>query len=117
MRILFSSFSFVATLVVGAIAFAFTAIEYPAIMRDLIAYAQALPGYLSSLGVSDRYLVWIDILLSGDKLVLLGFILATRILFSMIRGIVGGGDQPPARASFVAEKQQGSPFTGWGKRS
>jgi hypothetical protein len=115
MRILFSSFSFLATMVVGAIAFAFTAIEFPTIMRDLIAYAQGLPGYLSSLGVGDRYMVWMDILLTGDKLVLLGFILATRILFSIITGIVGG-DQPPARASFAPEKD-GSPFKGWAKPS
>ncbi len=115
MRILFTSFTFVVTLVVGALAFAFTAIEFPAIMRDLIAYAQALPGYLSSLGVSDRYLVWVDILLSGDKVVLLGFIIATRILFAMISAIVGG-DSPPRRVSFVSEKN-GSPFKGWARRS
>lgn len=100
MRILFSSFTFVLTLIVGAIAFAATAIEFPTIMRQLIEWAQHLPPYLAQLGLSDNYLVWTDILLSGDKLVLLGFVLVTRILFALLGivfgplfGMSGGGDQ------------------------
>ena len=114
MRLLFSSFTFVATMIVGSIAFAFTAIEFPAIMRDLIAYAQLLPPYLSNLGLSDRYMVWVDILISGDKLVLLGFILATRLIFAMVGSIVGPiSDPAPSRRSFVQSKA--SAFDGWGK--
>ena len=112
MRVLLSSFSFLATMVVGALAFAFTAIEFPAIMRDMMAYAGTLPAYLTSLGISDRYMVWLDILLTGDKLVLLGFIIATRIVFAIVGGIVSGGE--PSRVS-VARQGQGSAFTGWGK--
>lgn len=89
MRILFSSFSFLATLVIGALAFAATAIEFPTIMRQLIEAAQHLPPYLANLGLPDHYLVWTDILLSGDKLVLLGFVLVTRIIFALL-GIVFG---------------------------
>lgn len=113
MRILFTSFSFLATMVIGAIAFAFTAIEFPTIMRELIGYAQMLPGYLSTLGLGDRYMVWLEILLTGDKLVLLGFILATRILLAIVTTIVAS-DYPPARTSFV-EESKGSPFKGWGR--
>lgn len=118
MRLLFTSFSFIVTLIVGAIAFAATAIEFPSIMREFIAVAQLLPAYLSSFGLSDRYMVWMDILLSGDKLVLLGFVLATRILFAILGGVFGPlfeGNAP--RASFV-EGADGriSPFHGWGAR-
>lgn len=117
MRLLFSSFSFLVTMVVGALAFAFTAIEFPAIMRDLIAYAGTLPAHLSNLGLSDRYMVWLDILLTGDKLVLLGFILATRIVFAIVGGIVGPIAGDPAPRTFVARQDQGSVFNGWGKSS
>jgi hypothetical protein len=117
MRLLFTSFSFVVTMIVGALAFAFTALEFPAIMRDLIAYGQALPGYLSSLGVSDRYLVWVDILLSGDKLVLLGFILATRILFTIVGGIVSIGADPAPSRSSDARQGDASVFNRWGRSS
>jgi hypothetical protein len=116
MRILFSSFSFMVTIVIGAIAFAFTAIEFPTIMRDLIAYAQTLPAYLSGLGLNDRYLVWVDILLSGDKLVLLGFILAARIVLSIIASIVAPIFESGPRATYVRE-DDGSAFDGWGKSS
>src|SRR5262245_24039186 len=102
MRLMFSSFYFVITLVSGAIAFAATAIEFPGIMREFIAIAQKLPAYLSTFGLSDQYMVWIDILLSGDKLVLLGFVLATRLFLTILAGVFGplfDGGSP--RTSFV----------------
>ncbi len=89
MRVIWSSFMFTFTLVVGAILFAATAIEFPGIMRQLIDWAQQLPPYLAQTGLSDSYLVWTDIILSGDKLVLLGFVLFTRLLFAIIGTVVG----------------------------
>jgi hypothetical protein len=115
MRLLFTSFSFILTLIVGAIAFAATAIEFPSIMREFIAVAQMLPAYLSSFGLSDRYMVWIDILLSGDKLVLLGFVLATRIIFAVLGGVFGPlFESGTPRASFIETPHGKSPFHGWG---
>jgi hypothetical protein len=117
MRLLFTSLSFMVTLVVGAIAFAATAIEFPGIMRDLIEQANRLPPYLSSLGISDSYMVWLEILLTGDKLVLLGFVLVTRIVFALIGEIFS----PPAeRRSAEAPPPSGmqvSAFHRWGKKS
>jgi len=89
MRILFSSFIFILTLIVGAVLFAATAIEFPGIMRDLIGWAQQFPPYLEQVGLSNNYLVWTDIILSGDKLVLLGYILVTRLIFALIGTVVG----------------------------
>ena len=43
MRVIWSSFVFTLTLVVGAILFAFTAIQFPGVMRQLIDWAQQLP--------------------------------------------------------------------------
>ena len=114
MRILFSSFGFVLTMVVGAIAFAFTAIEFPGIMRELIAYAQTLPAYLSNMGLSDQYMVWVEILLSGDKLVLLGFILAARIVLSIVGSVLSPLWEPAPRS--YQQQGQGSAFDGWGSR-
>jgi hypothetical protein len=89
MRVIWSSFLFTLTLVVGAILFAFTAIEFPSVMRQLIEWAQQLPPYLTQTGLSDSYLIWTDIILSGDKLVLLAFVLFTRLLFALIGTVVG----------------------------
>jgi hypothetical protein len=110
MRILFSSFNFVLTLIVGAIAFAATAIEFPTLMRQLIEWAQGLPPYLSQVGLSDNYLVWTDILLSGDKLVLLGFVLVTRIVFAIL-GMVFG----PLFGFGSAHASNDSEFNQWGR--
>ncbi len=109
MRILFSSLSFFVTLIVGAIAFAATAIEFPAIMRQLIGWAQQLPPYLAQVGLSDNYLVWTDILLSGDKLVLLGFVLVTRIIFALIGIVVG-----PLFGFGSGDQKNDSAFHRWG---
>ena len=86
MRYLLSSFSFFFTLVIGALVFAALAIEFPAIMNELVRWANLLPGYLGDLGVPDQYMVWINILITGDKLVLLGIVLVTRIVLSLVLG-------------------------------
>jgi hypothetical protein len=109
MRLLFSSFTFVLTLAVGAVAFAATAIEYPTLMRQLISWAQLLPPYLSQVGLSDTYLVWTDILLSGDKLVLMGFVIVTRLVFALIGMIFG-----PLFGMGPAQAGGDSAFNRWG---
>jgi hypothetical protein len=83
---MFSSFNFFFTLVIGAVVFAALAIEFPHIMNQLVVAAGHVPEYLSDLGISDRYMVWINILITGDKLVLLGIVLVTRLVLSLIVG-------------------------------
>ena len=109
MRIIWSSFLFVLTLIVGAILFAATAIQFPGVMRQLIDWAQQLPPYLAETGLSNTYLVWTDIILSGDKLVLLGFVLFTRLLFALIGTVVG-----PLFGVGGSRQQDDSAFEKWG---
>jgi len=109
MRVMWSSFVFILTLIVGAILFAATAIEFPGIMRQLIEWAQQLPPYLEGIGLSNNYLVWTDIILSGDKLVLLGFILFTRILFALIGTVVG-----PMFGIGVPKSDRDAAYQQWG---
>lgn len=107
MRFVLSYTSFVLTLVVGALLFAFLAIEFPGITRQLMDEAKTLPGYLSSLGLSDKYMIWVDILLTGEKILLLGCMLVTRLLFSLIGAVVGPLIGDGSRSS--------SQFEGWGR--
>ncbi len=109
MRVMFTSFLFVLTLIVGAILFAATAIEFPGVMRQLIEWAQQLPPYLAQTGLSESYLVWTDIVLSGDKIVLLGFVLFTRILFALIGTVVG-----PLFGVGGRRREDESDFAKWG---
>lgn len=85
MRVIWSSFIFVLALVVGYIAFQAFALQSPGSMRSLIEWSQQLGPYLQSHGVPGTSLVY----LTGDKVVLLGFILVTRLVFALIGTIVG----------------------------
>ena len=85
MRIIWSSFVFILTLVVGYIAFQWSALNFPNEMRSLIDWAQQLRPYLEAQGLPPGYLV----LLAGNMLVLLGFIIITRLVFALIGTIVG----------------------------
>lgn len=86
MRYILSSFNFFFTLIIGALVFAALAIYFPAIINELVRWAGLVPGYLTDLGVPDQYMVWINILITGDKLVLLGIVLVTRIVLSLVIG-------------------------------
>jgi hypothetical protein len=82
--LLFKGFSFFFTMILGAIAFAFTAMTYPTTMRHLMAGAEQLRNNLSTFGIPDTYMVWVDILLQGDNLVLMGFIVVARIFVALL---------------------------------
>ncbi len=110
MGTLSASVKFVLTIVLGAFAFAFTAIQQPTLMRELLSIARHIPEQFSRSGISDDYLVWVDILLGGDKLVFIGYLIVARIvvgvLASMLGGLFGfGRRRKPAR--------ENSPFSGW----
>ena len=109
MRIFFLSFTFVLTLVVASLAFVATVIEFPGVMLQLTGWANQLSPFLAKLGVPNNYLVWVDILLNGQKLVLLGYILATRFIFALI-GIVFG----PLFGLGAPHPSRESAFNRWG---
>jgi hypothetical protein len=96
-KFLFTGFSFFFTIVLGAFAFAFTAMTYPSTMRQLMAGAEQLRNQLSALGIPDTYMVWVDILLQGDNIVLMGFIVLARIFVALVGSLFGrsGGDGRP----------------------
>jgi hypothetical protein len=96
MRLLFSSFFFFFTLVVGAILFVVVTLNFPGIMNQLIDVAGQLPSLLRSWGLPDSYAVWLNVLVNGGQLVLLGFVLVTRIVFALIGAAFGSGDSDSA---------------------
>lgn len=113
MRTFSASLTFILTLVLGAFAFAATAIEQPTLMRELLSVARHIPEYFNNLGLPDSYLVWVDILLGGDKLVFIGYLTAARIVvgttMSLLGGIFGIGEASVRRA----RSRETSPFDGW----
>lgn len=92
-RLLIITFSFILTVIIGAVAFAFTAMTYPTTMRQLMSNAEQLRNQLGAIGIDDSYMVWVDILLQGDNLVLMGFIIAARIVFALLGALFSGSGQ------------------------
>jgi hypothetical protein len=90
-----SSASFFFTVIVGVAAFVLAAIHAPTELKQLIDAANvALNNFLSSY-VEDRYSVLIGFVFDGKNVVLMGFILAARLLMSIIGSILNlGGAQP-----------------------
>jgi len=105
-----ASVKFILTILLGAFAFAATAIQQPTLMRELLSIARQIPDHFAASGLSDEYLVWVDILLGGDKLVFIGYLVVARIIVGMLAAMMGGIFGFGARRG---EVRQSSPFAGW----
>lgn len=117
MGIFFRSSKFVLTVIIGALAFAATAVEYPGTMNSLLSSAESIRHDLSGI-LTDRYRVWVNILLGGSNLVLMGFIIVTRIVFAIIGGVLGPffrGRRASLHEGAPAPSRI-SPFNLWGRR-
>jgi hypothetical protein len=110
MRLLFSLSTFAFTMILSLIALIYTAFHYPSAMRDMLAGAQRVRDFISSLGLPDSYMVWIDIFLQPPQIVLIGFSIAMRLAIDIIRSIFNGGRFPGG-----ADAASSSPFSRWGK--
>jgi len=79
-------------------------------MRELLSIARQIPDHFAASGLSDEYLVWVDILLGGDKLVFIGYLVVARIVVGMLAAMFSGIFGLGARRTAVRET---SPFAGW----
>jgi hypothetical protein len=113
MRLLFSLSTFAFTMILSLIAFTYTAIHFPTTMRDFLAGAQHVRDQISLLGLPDSYMVWVDIFLQPNQIVLVGFAIAMRLVIGLI-GTLFGGLKFPSEPSSTASSSSGSPFSRWG---
>ncbi|MBI4723690.1 MAG: hypothetical protein HY765_01320 [Rhodomicrobium sp.] len=111
MRLFFSLSSFAFTMILALIAFTFTAIHYPSTMRDLLYGAQEVRDKVSLLGLPDSYMVWVDIFLQPNQIVLVGFAIAMRFALSLTGSIFGVGNYQGEAGAGAS----GSRWLGWGK--
>jgi hypothetical protein len=117
MRFIFSLSTFVLTMIVSLIAFTFTAINYPTAMRDMLAGAQYLREQVQHTPLlSDSYMVWVDIFLQPNQIVLVGISIAVRIALGIVFSLFGrgGGKRPAETKPAVAKEPTSSPFGRWG---
>jgi hypothetical protein len=112
MKLLFSLSSFAFTMILALVAFTYTAIHYPTFMRDLLAGAQHLREQISLLGLPDSYMVWVDIFLQSNQIVLVGFSILMRLIIGVIGSLLPGRTPSPPNISTPAPTS--SPFSRWG---
>lgn len=75
----------IASIVFGLVSYTYTAISYPTTMLFLLRGAKGVQEELSSLGLADQYMVWVDILLQPNQIVLALFILLVRLCVPLLR--------------------------------
>ena len=114
MRLFFSLSAFASTMIFALIAFTYTAIHFPTTMRDLLAGAQHAREQISALGLPDSYMVWVDIFLQPNQIVLVGFSVAMRLAIDLVLALFGGGTGGSAPDSETSTSRSGSPFSRWG---
>ncbi len=111
MRFIFSIATFILTMILALFAFAYTLINFPTTMRDLLNWAQHIREQVQQLYLPDNYMVWVDILLQPNQIVLVGFSIAMRILLGIIGSIFSRRRASEGGAATTASN---SPFSRWG---
>ena len=112
MRLIFSLSSFAFTMILSLIAFTYTAIHHPSTMRSLLYGAQEVRDQISALGLPDSYMVWVDIFLQPNQIVLVAFAIFMRLVLGLVGSVFGGGTYPGAAHEEAAGS---SPWLRWGK--
>ncbi len=114
MRLFFSLSAFAFTMILALLAFTYAAIHFPAAMRDTLAGVQHVRDQVSLLGLPDSYMVWVDIFLQPDQIVLVGFSIAMRFAIGVIGAVFSGGRFPGEPDSASSSSGSNSPFSRWG---
>ncbi len=102
-------------MILALIAFTYTAINFPTTMRDLLAGAKHAQDGLSSLGLPDSYMVWVDIFLQPNQIVLVGFAIAMRFVISIIGAMFTGGGSEEGETHSSSRSEKSERYRIWGK--
>jgi hypothetical protein len=114
MRFLFNLSTFIMTMVLSLIAFTYTAINHPTAMRDLLAGAQHVRDSLQQLTLPDSYMVWVDIFLQPNQIVLVGISIAVRIALGLLFSLAERGRSPQKAGKPAGSPASEPPFGRWG---
>ncbi|MBT3069729.1 hypothetical protein KKP04_02450 [Rhodomicrobium sp. Az07] len=115
MKLLQSLLLFTFTMIASLIAFTYTAIHFPTTMRDLLSGAQNVRDQMQSLYLPDNFMVWVDIFLQPNQIVLVGISIAMRLLIGILASFVSR-NRKPARTPRSGPPPSGaasSPFSRW----
>jgi hypothetical protein len=113
MKYILSFSNFALTMILGLFVFTYTAIHFPTTMRDLLTAAKYIRDQISNMGLPDNYMVWVDIFLQPNQIVLVLFSIAMRLAIDIAGAIFNGGRFPGGTDTSSASAST-SPFSRWG---
>ncbi len=83
-RVLAAAGNIFFSLLLGAVALAFVAVQWPEVMEQILTLAAGLKEHLTNTPLASKYNVWIKFLLQEQQLVFMGFVIVTRILLATL---------------------------------
>ena len=92
-RVLAATANIFFSLLLGAVALAFVAVQFPEIMQVLLTWASWLADQITGTRLDPKYNVWVMFLIDERQLVFLGFVIVMRILLASITNALGIGDR------------------------
>jgi len=87
-RVLAAAGNIFFSLLLGAIALAFVAVQWPETMESILNMASGVKEHLTNTGLAPKYNVWIKFLIGEQQLVFMGFVIVTRILLAMLIALI-----------------------------
>ena len=87
-RVLAATANIFFSLLLGAIALAFVAVQWPGTMEHILNMASGVKDQLTNTGLASKYNVWIKFLIGEQQLVFMGFVIVTRIILAMLIALI-----------------------------
>ena len=87
-RVLAAAGNIFISLLLGAVALAFVAVQWPEAMDHIINMAANVKSHLTNTGLASKYNVWVKFLLSEQQLVFMGFVIVTRIILALLIALI-----------------------------
>ena len=87
-RVLAAAGNIFFSLLLGAVALAFVAVQWPEMLEGILNVATGVKEHLTNTGLASKYNVWIKFLLGEQQLVFMGFVIVTRIILALLIALI-----------------------------
>ena len=89
-RVLVAAINIFLSLIFGAIALVFIAIQFPGIFEMLLDGAGWIENQITTTGLDPAYNNWVRFLIRDEQLVFLGFVIVMRVVLALVIGGIAG---------------------------
>ena len=89
-NILSATFTIFFSVILGAVALAFVAVQFPEVLQTLLNIAGSVEDQITGTGLDPTYNVWIEFLIDQRQIVFLAFVIVIRIILAAIVSAFAG---------------------------